>query len=104
MSPKDKFSLLVSITRQGGGAINMGLDDFKGSGTCSVMRPNATIVSVNGSSVFAGNVAKLQGGAIAVQSGTLLMQVGLLQQQPCHLNCNITSCKSSMSRHPESND
>jgi predicted outer membrane repeat protein len=53
----------------------MGLDDFKGSGTCSVTRPNATFVSVNGSSVFAGNVAKLQGGAIAVQSGTLLLQV-----------------------------
>jgi predicted outer membrane repeat protein len=60
---------------QGGGAINMGLDDFKGSGTCSVTRPNATLVSVNGSSVFAGNMAKLQGGAIAVQSGTLLLQV-----------------------------
>ena len=62
-------------TLQGGGAINMGLDDFKGSGTCSVARPNATSVLVNGSSVFAGNVAKLQGGAIALQSGSLLLQV-----------------------------
>ena len=82
----------------------MGLDDFKGSGTCSVTRLNATLVSVNGSSVFAGNVAKLQGGAIAVQAGTLLLQVGLLQQQQCHLNCNIMSCTSFMSCHLESNN
>jgi predicted outer membrane repeat protein len=61
--------------QQGGGAINLGLDDFKGSGTCRVTRPNATLVSINGSSAFAGNMAKLQGGAIAVQSGTLLLQV-----------------------------
>jgi hypothetical protein len=28
----------LSVMRQGGGAINMGLDDIKGSGTCSVVR------------------------------------------------------------------
>lgn len=60
---------------QGGGAVNMGLDDFKGSGSCSTVRPNATTVTFNGSTVFAGNTAKLQGGAIALQSGSLLLQV-----------------------------
>lgn len=62
-------------TFQGGGAINMGLDDFKGTGICSATRPNGTTVSVNGSTLFAGNVAKLQGGAVALQSGSLLLQV-----------------------------
>lgn len=67
----------------------MGLDDFKGSGTCSVTRPNATTVFVNGSSLFAGNAAKLQGGAIAVQSGTLLLQVS--HSQGCYSSDSATS-------------
>ena len=87
----------------------MGLDDFKGSGTCSVTRPNATTVSVNGSSVFAGNMAKLQGGAIAVQSGTLLLQVSHIQgcsssdgttSNAVKHHCQ-TSCTYNCATHPD---
>ena len=53
----------------------MGLDDYTGGGSCDAAAPKPTTVSVNGSSTFDGNVAKLQGGAIALQSGTLLLQV-----------------------------
>ncbi len=48
------------------------------------MRPNATEVAFNGSSVFSGNVAKLQGGAIALQSGSLLLQVRLVNLTLIH--------------------
>ena len=70
---------------QGGGAISLGLDDFKDSASCSAAAPGASAVTVTGCT-FRGNVARLQGGAIALQSGTLSVQVRLRSLTPL-LNC-----------------
>lgn len=59
---------------QGGGAISMGLDDFRTSASCVAPAPAPTAVAVT-NCTFRGNVAKLQGGAISQQSGSLSIRV-----------------------------
>ncbi|KAK9829421.1 hypothetical protein WJX72_005757 [[Myrmecia] bisecta] len=56
----------------GGGALNVGVDEFNAQSGCAVRTTAPSFVQVS-NSAFRRNVAKATGGAIGVQSGTLIM-------------------------------
>lgn len=85
---------------QTGGAIQMGLSKYQGSGSCATaQQPPSTTVSILGRTTFIDNVAGLHGGAIGVESGRLSIKVSALQSPKIFINEIATHHTSMQCMH-----